>query len=67
MPTEGTLHTYEVTETFVVGPYDNSIKTQRDGRLAKQSPYEEKKFMVCASCGAEWEDCKIPVPDESIW
>ena len=38
-----------------------------DGRLAKQSPYEEKKFMVCASCGAEWEDCKIPVPDESIW
>ena len=38
-----------------------------DGRHAKQSPYEEKKFMVCASCGAEWEDCKIPVPDESIW
>lgn len=38
-----------------------------DGRLAKQSPYEEKKFMVCVSCGAEWEDCKIPVPDESIW
>ncbi len=38
-----------------------------DGRHAKQSPYEEKKFMVCASCGAEWEDCKIPVPDGSIW
>ena len=38
-----------------------------DGRHAKRSPYEEKKFMVCASCGAEWEDCKIPVPDGSIW
>ena len=21
--------------------------------------------MVCASCGAEWEDCKIPVPDKA--
>lgn len=35
---------------------------ERNRNMAK-----EKKFMVCASCGAEWEDCKIPVPDESIW
>lgn len=29
--------------------------------------YALKKGEICASCGAEWEDCKIPVPDESIW
>ena len=38
-------------------------------------PYPgELDFLVCARCGAEWEDCKIQVPDdeydeedESIW
>lgn len=34
-------------------------------------PYpDEPDFLVCARCGAEWEDCKIQVPneeDESIW
>lgn len=38
-------------------------------------PYPgEPDFLVCARCGAEWEDCKIQVPDdeydeedESIW
>jgi len=34
-------------------------------------PYpDELDFLVCARCGAEWEDCKIQVPDEedeSIW
>lgn len=28
-------------------------------------PYEdEPDFLVCAQCGAEWEDCKILVDDE---
>lgn len=35
-----------------------------DGMTPVQSPYEEKGFMVCLNCGAEWEDCKILVPDE---
>lgn len=37
-----------------------------DGTRAMQSPYEPKGFFVCASCGAEWEDCKIQVKDEQI-
>ena len=35
-----------------------------DGTRATQSPYEEKGFFVCASCGAEWEDCKIQTKDK---
>ena len=28
-------------------------------------PYkDEPDFLVCGRCGAEWEDCKILVPDE---
>lgn len=33
-------------------------------------PYPgEPDFLVCGRCGAEWEDCKIQVPDEdeNIW
>ena len=40
LDTEGALHTYEVTENFVVGPYDNSIKTQGDT--------EELTLFTCA-------------------
>lgn len=25
---------------------------------------DEPDFMVCAQCGAEWEDCKVLVDDE---
>ena len=25
---------------------------------------DESDFLVCARCGAEWEDCKILVDDE---
>ncbi len=38
-----------------------------DGTRPVQSPYEVKGFMVCASCGAEWEDCKIQVPNPTIF
>ena len=37
-----------------------------DGTHPVQSLYEEKGFMVCGNCGAEWEDCKIEVKDEQI-
>ena len=38
-----------------------------DGTRPVQSPYEEKGFMVCSGCGAEWEDCKIQVPNPTIF
>lgn len=29
-------------------------------------PYpDEPDFLVCGRCGAEWEDCKILVPDDN--
>ncbi|SHO50100.1 hypothetical protein SAMN02745217_02587 [Anaerocolumna xylanovorans DSM 12503] len=38
-----------------------------DSTSAVQSPYEEKGFLVCGHCGAEWEDCKIQVKDEPFY
>ena len=60
LDTEGTLHTYEVTETFVVGPYDNSIKTQRDT--------EELTLFTCAERGTKRFVVKcVPVREECAY
>lgn len=57
---EGTLHTYELTETFVVGPYDNSIKTQGD--------IEELTFFTCAERGTKRFVVKcVPVREEGAY
>ena len=37
-----------------------------DSTRASQSQYEEKGFLVCARCGAEWEDAKILVKNENM-
>ena len=57
---EGTLHTYELTETFVVGPYDNSIKTQGD--------IEELTLFTCAERGTKRFVVKcVPVREEGAY
>ena len=42
---EGVLHSYEVTETFVVGPFDHSIRTQGER--------EELPLFTCAEKGTK--------------
>lgn len=42
---EGVTHSYEVTETFVISPYDNSIKNQSDT--------EELTLFTCAESGTK--------------
>lgn len=42
---EGELHSYQITESFVVGPYDNSIKEQSD--------FEELTLFTCAERGTK--------------
>lgn len=60
LDTEGTLHTYEVSETFVVGPYDNSIKTQGDT--------EELTLFTCAERGTKRFVVKcVPVREEGAY
>lgn len=60
LDTEGTLHTYEVTENFVVGPYDNSIKTQGDT--------EELTLFTCAEKGTKRFVVKcVPVREEGVY
>ena len=53
----GVLHKYEVTETFVVGPYDNSIRTQGEEEeltLFTCAEKGTKRFVVkCAPIGEE--------------
>ena len=57
---EGTLHTYELTETFVVGPYDNSIKTLGD--------IEELTLFTCAERGTKRFVVKcVPVREEGAY
>ena len=57
---EGTLHTYELTETFVVGPYDNSIKTQGD--------IEELTLFTCAERGTKRFVVKcVPLGEEGAY
>lgn len=60
LDTEGALHTYEVTENFVVGPYDNSIKTQGDT--------EELTLFTCAEKGTKRFVVKcVPVREEGVY
>lgn len=57
---EGILHTYEVTETFVVGPYDNYIKTQGDT--------EELTLFTCAERGTKRFVVKcVSVREEGVY
>ena len=54
---DGELHSYEVKETFVVGPYDNSIKTQSETEeltLFTCTERGSKRFVVkCVPAGEE--------------
>ena len=45
LDTEGVLHSYEVTETFVVGSFDHSIRTQ--------GKKEELTLFTCAEKGTK--------------
>lgn len=45
LDTSGEIHSYEVVGSFVVGPYDNSIKTQSDA--------EELTLFTCAERGTK--------------
>ena len=45
LDTEGVLHSYEVTETFVVGPFNHSIRTQGER--------EELTLFTCAEKGTK--------------
>lgn len=45
LDTDGVRHSYEVTETFVVGPFDNSIRTQGER--------EELTLFTCAEKGTK--------------
>lgn len=45
LDTEGVLYSYEVTETFVVGPFDNSVRTQGEK--------EELTLFTCAEKGTK--------------
>lgn len=56
----GELHFYEVKETFVVGPYDNSIKSQ--------SETEELTLFTCAERGSKRFVVKcVPVREEGAY
>ena len=60
LDSEGTLHAYEVIETFVVGSYDNSIKTQGDS--------EELTLFTCAERGTKRFVVKcVPVREEGAY
>lgn len=60
LDTEGEIHSYEVSETFVVGPYDNSIKTQGDA--------EELTLFTCAEKGTKRFVVKcVPVGEEGAY
>jgi sortase A len=60
LDTDGVLHSYEVTESFVVGPYDNSIKTQGDT--------EELTLFTCAERGTKRFVVKcVPVREEGTY
>ena len=60
LDTDGVLHSYEVTESFVVGPYDNSIKTQGDK--------EELTLFTCAEKGTKRFVVKcVPVGEEGAY
>lgn len=57
LDTTGELHSYEVVDFFVVGPYDNSIKTQSEAEeltLFTCTERGTKRFVVkCVPAGEE--------------
>ncbi len=60
LDTDGVLHSYEVTESFVVGSYDNSIKTQGDR--------SELTLFTCAEKGTKRFVVKcVPVREEGAY
>ena len=60
LDTEGVLHSYEVTETFVVGPFDNSIRTQGER--------EELTLFTCAEKGTKRFVVKcVPASEEGTY
>lgn len=60
LDTNGVIYSYEVTESFVVGPYDNSIKTQGDT--------EELTLFTCAERGTKRFVVKcVPVREEGAY
>ena len=60
LDTEGVLHSYEVTETFVVGPFDNSIRTQGER--------EELTLFTCAEKGTKRFVVKcVPASEEGAY
>ena len=60
LDTSGELHSYEVVDFFVVGPYDNSIKTQSDA--------EELTLFTCAERGTKRFVVKcVPTGEEGAY
>ena len=60
LDTEGMLHSYEVTETFVVGPFDHSIRTQGER--------EELTLFTCAEKGTKRFVVKcVPASEEGAY
>ena len=60
LDTSGELHSYEVVDFFVVGPYDNSIKTQSDA--------EELTLFTCAERGTKRFVVKcVPAGEEGAY
>ena len=60
LDTNGELHSYEVVDSFVVGPYDNSIKTQSEA--------EELTLFTCAERGTKRFVVKcVPVGEEGAY
>ena len=60
LDTNGEVHSYEVVDSFVVGPYDNSIKTQSDA--------EELTLFTCAERGTKRFVVKcVPAGEEGAY
>lgn len=60
LDTNGVIYSYEVSESFVVGPYDSSIKTQGDT--------EELTLFTCAERGTKRFVVKcVPVREEGAY
>lgn len=60
LDTTGELHSYEVVDFFVVGPYDNSIKTQSEA--------EELTLFTCAERGTKRFVVKcVPAGEEGAY
>ena len=58
LDTDGVFHSYEVTETFVVGSFDNSIRTQRERK--------ELSLFTCAEKGTKRFVAKCAPASEEV-